>query len=70
MNDIIVELYTDKFNKIFAGEDPNLVFNRRDIDKNGNMIKVPVDKKFLLRAAKAVFGETSKIVKKVEKFVL
>ena len=66
MNNIIRE-YKNKFERIFAGEDPNLVFNRRDIDENGNVIKVPVDKEFLIRAAGAVFGSSSEIVKKVEK---
>ena len=64
MNNIIHE-YKNKFDRIFNGEDPNLVFNRRDIDENGNVIKVPVDKEFLIRAAGAVFGSSSKIVKKV-----
>ena len=60
MNNIINE-YKNKFERIFAGEDPNLVFNRRDIDVNGNVIKVPVDKEFLIRAAAgAVFGSSNK----------
>ena len=66
MNNIIHE-YKNKFDRIFNGEDPNLVFNRRDIDENGNVIKVPVDKEFLIRAAGAIFGSFSEIVKKVEK---
>ena len=64
MNNIINE-YKNKFERIFAGEDSNIVFNRRDIDINGNVIKVPVDKEFLIRAAGAVFGSSSEIVKKV-----
>lgn len=64
----ILSGYKNKFDRIFAGEDPNLVFNRRDIDENGNVIKVPVDKKFLIRSAKAVFGDSSEIIKKVEEF--
>lgn len=64
MNYIIHE-YKNKFDRIFNGEDPNLVFNRRDIDENGNVIKVPVDTEFLIRAAGAVFGSSSEIVKKV-----
>ena len=37
-------------------------------DENGNVIKVPVDKEFLLRSARAVFGNSSEeIIKKVEK---
>ena len=64
----IIREYKEKFEMIFAGEDPNLVFNRRDIDENGNVIKVPVDKEFLMRAARAVFGSSSEIVKKVEEF--
>ena len=66
--DNIIHEYKNKFDRIFAGEDPNLVFNRRDIDANGNVIKVPVDKEFLLRSAKAVSGKSSEeIIKKVEK---
>lgn len=61
----IIHEYRIKFERIFAGEDPNLVFNRRDIDENGNVIKVPIDKEFLIRAAGAVFGSSSEIVKKV-----
>ena len=64
MNNIIHE-YKNKFDRIFNEEDPNLVFNRRDIDINGNVIKVPVDKEFLIRAARAVFDSSSEIVKKV-----
>jgi hypothetical protein len=64
----ILSGYKSKFDRIFAGEDPNLVFNRRDIDENGNVIKVPVDKEFLIRSAKAVFGDSSEIIKKVEEF--
>ena len=67
MNNIIRE-YKNKFERIFAGEDPNLVFNRLDIDYNGNVIKVPVDKEFLIRSAGAVFGSSSEIVKKVDEF--
>ena len=64
----IIREYKNKFERIFAGEDPDLVFNRRDIDINGNVIKVPVDKEFLLRSTRAVFGNSSEeIVKKVEK---
>ena len=66
--DNIINEYKNKFNRIFNGEDPNLVFNRRDIDENGNVIKVPIDKEFLIRAAGAVFGNSSEIVKKVEEF--
>ena len=66
MNNIINE-YKNKFERIFAGEDPNIVFNRRDIDINGNVIKVLIDKEFLIRAAGAVFGSSSEIVKKIEK---
>ena len=64
----IIHEYRIKFERIFAEEDPNLVFNRRDIDANGNVIKVPVDKEFLIRAARAVFGSSSEIVNKVEEF--
>jgi hypothetical protein len=63
----IIETYKTKFDRIFAGENPNSVFNRRDFDENGNMVKVPVDKEYLLRAARAVFGSSSEeIIKKVE----
>ena len=66
--DNIINEYKNKFERIFAGEDPNFVFNRRDVDENGNVIKVPVDKEFLLRSARAVFGNSSEeIIKKVEK---
>ena len=66
MNDVL-EIYKEKFERIFKGEDPNHVFNRRDVDKNGNMVKVPVTKEYLLRAARAVFGSSSEeIIKKVE----
>jgi len=65
--DDILEIYKSKFERIFAGEDPNSIFNRRDIDENGNMIKVPVDKEFLLRTARAIFGSSSEeVIKKVE----
>lgn len=66
--DNIINEYKNKFERIFAGEDPNLVFNRRDVDENGNVIKVPIDKEFLLRSARAIFGNSSEeILKKVEK---
>ena len=64
----IIEFYKKKFERIFAGEDPNSVFNRREFDEDENiMVKVPVDKEYLLRAARAVFGSSSEeIIKKVE----
>ena len=36
--DNIIHEYKAKFERIFSGEDPNLVFNRRDIDENGRTL--------------------------------